>query len=313
MRSIDELIQGLNDRDWRALAKAITIVENDQTGKDELLSFAYEHGKEPHLLLGITGAGGSGKSTIINGLLGIYTQRDLRVGILAVDPSSAFSGGAVLGDRIRIKPTLAGANIFFRSFASRGALGGLSQGVKDVLYLYKAFGFDIIIVESYGVGQAETDITNFVDVTTVVLAPGNGDYMQHAKAGTQEIADIFVVNKADHVEAEALFTQLVALLDLLPVDHRPIVLKAVASEGIGISELAAKMEELAISARYTRDAKRYLRIENEIYSAVIKQLTPRLRKECLRLADRVVEKELTPFLASKILAGQIKLEKSTEY
>ena len=302
---ISGLINGLANRDWKALAKAITIVENGYDGKELLLNYAYQTEKENCLIIGITGAGGAGKSTLIDSVLQLYSAKGKRIGVLAVDPSSSYTGGAVLGDRVRMGRHAMNADIFIRSFASRGSLGGISQGAKDVLYLYKSFGFDIIILESYGVGQAETDITNFVDVTAVVLAPGNGDYMQLAKAGTQEIADIFVVNKADNAEADALYSQLLSTFSFLPVERQPAVVKTVARDQKGIDELVVQIQTAGEKLLPNRSTKKRMRIANEIFTNALQVFDPTLRKEVDSVVDDVLAGNLTPFEAANQLGSRI--------
>lgn len=309
---ISDLMDRLDRRDWVALGKAITIVENGYEGKEQLLNYAYQTNREQSLIIGITGAGGAGKSTLIDSILQTYVRQGKHVGVLAVDPSSAYTGGAVLGDRIRMGKHANSENVFIRSFGSRGALGGISQGAKDVLYLYKAFGFDVIILESLGVGQAETDITSFVDVTAVVLAPGNGDYIQLSKAGTQEIADIFVVNKADSVEAEALYMQLCASFELFPEERRPCVIKTVAREHIGVEELTELFQKAGVRLIQGRGTKKRMRIMNEIQSNALLMVSPMLKCQVERLAERVLADELTPFEAAVQLGKRITFTPETQ-
>lgn len=306
-RSIPELIEGLKRRDWIALAQASTIVENNYEGKEELLDYAYRTGKADCLILGITGAGGAGKSTLIDRILELYAKRGKTVGVLAVDPSSSYTGGAVLGDRIRMGRHTINENLYIRSFGSRGSLGGISQGAKDVLYLFKSYGFDVIIIESVGVGQAETDITNFVDVTTVVLAPGNGDYMQLAKAGTQEIADIFVVNKADRPEADTLYLQLKSTFDFLPVDEQPVMVRTSARENEGIEELADCFEEAAQRLLAGRYNKRRCRIRNEVLTGALQVFEPFLRAEVEAVLEDVLAGKRTPYEAACDIGGRIRI------
>lgn len=229
-----DLLERFQAHDWRALARAITIVENDGQEKPLVMRAAYRDAGKDCMVVGLTGAGGAGKSTLVDCLISAYREEGATVGVLAVDPSSPYTGGALLGDRLRMGRHSGDPGVFVRSFASRGELGGISQGAKDALYLYKAFGFDVILLESLGAGQGETDIRNFTDVTAVVLAPGNGDDIQLAKAGIQEIADIFVLNKMDRPGAGSLHLQLSAMLDLLPAERRPMLVRTAASKGRGI-------------------------------------------------------------------------------
>lgn len=302
---ISELIERLSQGDWRVLGRAITIVENGYEGRTELLNYAYRGAREDLFILGLTGAGGAGKSTLTDKLIQAYRRRGQRVGVLAVDPSSPYTGGAVLGDRVRMGAHNRDTGVFIRSFGSRGALGGISRGCKEVLYLYKAFGFDVILVESVGVGQAETDITDFVDVTAVVLAPGNGDGIQLAKAGTQEIADVFVVNKADRPEAETLYLQLLTTFELLPEAQRPFIIKTVASENQGIEELTALLDKANRRLLPARSTKKQARIENEMFTGAMRIFEASLRARIHALAPGVLAGKTTPFAAAEELGGKI--------
>ena len=310
MRSIPtaELLERFRARDRTILGRAITIVENGDEGRSELLDYAWQAAREDCFIIGLTGAGGAGKSTLSDKLIQAYRKRGKQVGVIAVDPSSPYTGGAVLGDRVRMGAHNRDEGVFIRSFGSRGSLGGISQGAKEVLYLYKAFGFDVILVESLGVGQAETDITNFVDVTAVVLAPGNGDGIQMAKAGTQEIADVFVINKADRPEAEALYYQLMAAFDAMPKGRRPAITKTVATENTGIDELVRLLEDADRRLQPMRGTKKQLRIENEIYTGALRVFEPELRAEARALMARVLSGELTPFEAAVHLGRRVRLE-----
>lgn len=304
---IPELIERLSQRDWRVLGRAITIVENDYEGKAELLEYAYRAAREDLFILGLTGAGGAGKSTLTDKLIQAYRRKGKTVGVLAVDPSSPYTGGAVLGDRVRMGAHNRDTGVFIRSFGSRGALGGISRGCKEVLYLYKAFGFDVLLVESVGVGQAETDITNFVDVTAVVLAPGNGDGIQLAKAGTQEIADVFVVNKADRPEAETLYLQLLTTFELLPETQRPFIAKTIASENQGIEELLVLLAEAEQRLLPARNTKKQARIENEMLTGAMRMFEHELKARIHALAADVLAGKTTPFAAAEELGKKIRV------
>lgn len=305
---ISDLIERLSQGDWRVLGRAITIVENGYEGRTELLNYAYRAAREDLFILGLTGAGGAGKSTLTDKLIQAYRRRGQRVGVLAVDPSSPYTGGAVLGDRVRMGAHNRDTGVFIRSFGSRGALGGISRGCKEVLYLYKAFGFDVILVESVGVGQAETDITDFVDVTAVVLAPGNGDGIQLAKAGTQEIADVFVVNKADRPEAETLYLQLLTTFELLPEAQRPFIIKTVASENQGIEELTAVFDKANRRLLPARSTKKQARIENEMFTGAMRIFEASLKARIHDLSYSVLAGKTTPFAAAEELGGKIRIE-----
>lgn len=303
--TIPALLEGLHSGDQRALSRAISIVENRGEGAAQLVDHAFRAVNEKTIVVGITGAGGAGKSTLIDKLVGLYCAQGARVAVLAVDPSSPFTGGAVLGDRVRLGAHNGDGNVFIRSFGSRGGAGGLSQGAKDALYLCRAFGFDLILLESLGVGQAETDIAFFSDVTLVVLAPGNGDAIQLAKAGTQEIADIFVVNKADRPEADTLYVQLTSVLETVPPESRPRVARTSASFGQGVAELVEQVQTLYKEKEAWRDAKTRLRIENELLTHTMQWLKPKLEDYVRGLTSDVLAGRLTPYDAVQQLERQI--------
>ena len=307
---VNDLISGIKKRDWIALSKAITIVENDYEGKKELLDFAYKNSRESCLVFGITGSGGAGKSTVIDCLMTHYKRQGKSVGVMAVDPSSGYTGGAVLGDRVRMGSQIMSEDLFIRSFASRGSLGGISQGAKDVLYLYKAFVFDIIILESYGVGQAETDISNFADVTAVVMVPGYGDHIQMAKAGTQEIADVFVVNKADHPQADFLYSSLLSTFSKVPEERRPDIVKTIAKDHRGTVELAELLIKKAQRLLSNRQKKRRLRILNEISTNAYQVFLPFFMKEAEKILTDVLNGDITPYEAANNLGARIILKET---
>jgi len=225
--------------DVRAIARAITAVENQSAQAEELLQRLFPATGGAYLI-GCTGAPGTGKSTLVDRLAAHYRRADQPVGIIAVDPTSPFTGGAVLGDRIRMQSHSADAGIFIRSVATRGSLGGLTRNTADVALVLDAAGKKVILIETVGVGQDEVDIVRLADCTIVLMVPGMGDDIQSMKAGLMEIADIFVVNKSDREGADRLEQQLQATLELAPARHgwKPAVVRTVATEDRGVSELA---------------------------------------------------------------------------
>lgn len=305
--SIPALLQGLEAEDWRALSRAITLVESGGPEARPLLDYAFRAARNECLVLGITGAGGAGKSTLVNQVIRAYRSRGCRVCVLAVDPSSPYTGGALLGDRIRMGIHSGDTGVFIRSLASRGTLGGLSQGAKGALYLCRAFGFDVIMMETLGIGQDETDISCFSDMTVLVLAPGNGDDIQLSKAGTQEIADVFVVNKGDKPEAEILFHQLLTAVAVLPCDRRPPVVKTSATQNQGIEILLAAIEERRRVILPFQAAKHRIRLENEVLTGLLSRLTHRLKPIAAPVLEQVCQGELTPWQAIQILEDRILL------
>ncbi|HLP16389.1 MAG TPA: methylmalonyl Co-A mutase-associated GTPase MeaB [Bacteroidota bacterium] len=239
--SLELLLNG----DRRSIARAITLVENDDDRAPEILSTLYKHTGRAYRI-GITGPPGAGKSTLTNKLAAYYRTQDLRVGIIAIDPTSPFTGGALLGDRVRMTDVEMDQGVFIRSMASRGSLGGLSKKTRECADILDASGVDIILYETVGVGQSELDIAAAADTTVVVLVPESGDGIQAMKAGLMEIADFFVLNKADRPGANQAVVTVKMTLGFRPHDETswmPDILQAVASEGQGIAEIAAMIDK----------------------------------------------------------------------
>ncbi len=234
--------------DARALARAISLVEDDAPGAVEVLSACFRYAGDA-LRIGVTGSPGAGKSTLVDRLARRYREREETVGVLAVDPTSPFTGGAILGDRIRMAERLSDAGMYVRSMATRGALGGLAQTTADAVTVLEASGKQKVLIETVGVGQDEVDIVRLADVTIVVLVPGMGDDVQSIKAGIMEIADIFVINKADRegaerVEKEVRAMQSLAMKHSAEDEWVPPMVKTVATAGQGIEELVAAIDRM---------------------------------------------------------------------
>ncbi len=267
--------------DVRALARAISTVENRAQGCSELLKALFPHSGRARVL-GLTGPPGAGKSTLVDQLARLYRKANHTVGIIAVDPTSPYTGGAILGDRIRMQEHFSDPGIYIRSMATRGSLGGLARTTADVTTVLDASGRDLIMIETVGVGQDEVDIVRLADITILILVPGMGDDVQTIKAGIMEIADIFVINKSDrdgaeHVEREIRTLQSLAMRG---DGWTPPIVKTVASQGIGIENLAG-----AISAY-----EAYLRKENLALHKSVENWQERL-VEMLR--DAMLEKART--------------------
>ena len=233
------LITRLRDGDARALARTISTVENRREGWADLLKALFPQTGKARIL-GVTGAPGAGKSTLVDQLAKHYRKENRTVGIIAVDPTSPYSGGAILGDRIRMQDHFSDPGIYIRSMATRGTLGGLARATADVCTVLDASGRDLIVIETVGVGQDEIDVVRLADVTIVILVPGMGDDVQTIKAGIMEIADIFVINKSDREGAERVEREIRALQTLAVRKDKwtPPIIKTVASEGKGTIELA---------------------------------------------------------------------------
>ena len=238
----EELARGVLAGRARPIGRAISEVERDSGAVPAILRFLFPHTGRARIV-GITGPPGSGKSTLVQRLAQAYRRQERRVGIVAVDPSSPFTGGALLGDRIRMAEIYTDPGVFIRSMATRGALGGLARATSDAVDVLDAAGFDLILVETVGVGQDEVDIVRVADTTAVVLVPGLGDDIQAIKAGILEIADVFVVNKAEREGADRAVAELSMMLDFS--DHpawRPPIVKTSARSGAGVTETVAALE-----------------------------------------------------------------------
>jgi len=230
--------------DVRAIARAITAIEDHDPQSEELMKQIFSSTGRAHLV-GVTGAPGTGKSTLVDRLAAHHRRAGEQVGIIAVDPTSPYSGGAILGDRIRMQGHANDAGIFIRSMATRGSLGGLARATGDVALILDAAGKQHVLVETVGVGQDEVDIVRLADCTLVLLVPGMGDDVQNMKAGLMEIADIFVLNKSDREGVDQLEAQLEAMLELAPERNgwKPKIMRTVATENKGVDELAASIAE----------------------------------------------------------------------
>ena len=312
--TVDDLVGRARAGDARAVARLISLVENASPALREVMT-----GLAPHVghawVIGLTGSPGVGKSTSTSVLVTAFRAAGKRVGVLAVDPSSPFSGGALLGDRVRMQEHALDDGVYIRSMASRGHLGGLSWATPQALRVLDAAGCDVVLVETVGVGQAEVEVASMADTTVVLVAPGMGDAIQAAKAGILEIADVFVVNKADRDGADQTARDLRHMLSLgerrAPEDWQPPIVKTVAAKGEGVDELVAALEKhrawLASSGRL--DAKRRLRAADEIEAIALTSLRDRigdLRGGTLldELAGRVVAGEIDPYgAADELVAG----------
>ncbi|HEU4718413.1 MAG TPA: methylmalonyl Co-A mutase-associated GTPase MeaB [Bacteroidia bacterium] len=247
MTDVKDLVSRLLSGDFRALSRAITVVENDLEGTDEILSALPAGSDVP--LVGITGPPGAGKSTLINAIIHAYVSEGKKIAVIAVDPTSPFNFGSILGDRLRMSDHFNNENVFIRSLATRGSLGGLSAKAIEVSDLVRAAGFDLVIVETVGVGQSEVEIAGLADTTVLVLVPESGDEVQVIKSGVMEIADVFAVNKADRPGANIFISNLHHLVHArAETGWKPVIVRTVASRGEGIAELISAIKEHEKSA-----------------------------------------------------------------
>jgi LAO/AO transport system kinase len=312
MEVVVELADSLLAGNRRALARAITLVESGGPSARELLSAIYAHTGRAHVV-GVTGAPGAGKSTLVNALALHWRRAGKTIGILAVDPTSPFTGGAILGDRIRMQPLGGDPGIFIRSMASRGRLGGIAHATSDAIDLLDAAGFDIVLVETVGAGQSEVEIASATHTTLVIEVPGMGDDVQAIKAGILEIADIFVVNKADRPGADVLVRQLRAMLQLgdAPRDGwAPPILPAVAMRNEGIAELAATVERHMehLRANGQKVARERARAARDFQLVVQEVALARARARVgddgwETLVGRIAAREIDPYTAADQLLG----------
>jgi len=306
-------IEQLRAGDVRSLARAISVVENRSSGWAELLKALFPYSGRARVI-GLTGAPGAGKSTLVDQLARRYRMENRSVGIIAVDPTSPYTGGAILGDRIRMQEHFADAGIYIRSMATRGSLGGLARTTADVATLLDAAGRDLVLIETVGVGQDEIDIVRLANITVVILVPGMGDDVQTIKAGIMEIADIFVINKSDREGAEQVEREIRGLQSLEVRSDRwtPPIVKTVASDGTGIDELAA-----AISGYEAYLQKEGLVLEHKIQNwreRLIEMLRDSLLEmaregigqgDLSRYAAEIAEHKRDPYTLVEELAGNL--------
>jgi LAO/AO transport system kinase len=281
----------------RGLARAITMVEQRDPAVRQLMESLSDRVRRP-VVIGFTGAPGTGKSTLVDGLIGRLRKRDAAIGVISVDPNSPYSGGAILGDRIRMQRHALDPKVFIRSMGARGHLGGLSAATREAILLIGAFGFDYVILETVGVGQSELEVAAIADTTAVLLTPGLGDGVQMIKAGIMEIADLFVVNKADLPGAQRTLQDLRAILGLAPqAGWKPPIVTAVALTGEGVEEVLAAVESHLRYQEGSAEARK--RAEGRLKDEAADLVGEWSRAEARRLLDE------DPELADRLLRDRI--------
>lgn len=300
--------------DPRAIAQLITLSENNDPRAVNALKDIHPKTGNAHVI-GITGVMGSGKSTLISELTQEYRKKEMTVGIIAIDPTSPFSGGALLGDRVRMMNLAMDDGVFIRSMGTRGMLGGLTSAVYDVVEILDASGKDVVIVETVGVGQAEVDVIKIADTTLVIIVPGLGDSIQTLKAGVMEIADIFVVNKADRQGVEKTIAEVESLVDIScsEKDRKTPILKTTAKKGEGIEKLIKEIENhkkyLISTKEFEKNRK--IRYEAELVEIIRKRLMnfifdeTQFKDKVEKLINQISKKEIDPHSAAEEILTKI--------
>lgn len=304
-QDVERLAELVRAGDRRAVARAISIVEDRRDGADRLLALLHRPAREASVV-GITGAPGAGKSTLTSELIAHLRDSELSVAVVAVDPSSPFSGGAILGDRIRMQHHVSDLGVYVRSMSTRGHLGGLADATSWVIAVLSAADFDVVLVETVGVGQSETEIVGSADSTVVVVTPGWGDGIQAAKAGLLEIADVFVINKADLGGVDEIERELRLMLELgAPADWEVPIVRTVATDGAGIDRLWRAVSDHAefLASADRGIAQRRRQVEELIRRAARSELIDRIERRPVpsELVDRVIDGRIDPWSAARSL------------
>ncbi len=297
-----------------ALARIITIVENQTDGFEGILHEIHPYRKSTWRI-GVTGPPGAGKSTAVERLASLFREEEMKIGILAIDPSSPFSGGALLGDRVRMSGLNLDSGVFIRSLATRGNVGGLTATTSEILHVMEAFGFDVVIIETVGVGQSELDIASQADSTVVILVPESGDSIQILKAGLLEIADILVVNKSDRPGADGLLSDIADVLEMRG-DRGPWrekIVRTIASEGKGIGDLKEALVEHRqhLETCGGLEVGRRRRVEDHIMQIARRKLGENLGRVISKmddydvLIDRVLSAKESPYQAAERLISEM--------
>lgn len=302
------IVKGLLEGERRSLSRAISIVDNDEPDSKIILRQIF--GKTGNAkTVGFTGPGGAGKSSLIGKLVPELQAMRYKTAIIAVDPTSPITGGAILGDRVRMQSVIEDDNLFMRSLASRGAVGGISKSVRNVIRVLDAAGYDLILVESVGAGQLETEISRIVNITAVVFTPYTGDNVQAIKAGLSEIGDLYVINKGDLQGSSTLFN---SILDLIGnTEKKPVVLKASAKTGMGIKKLAYSIDELLRAKRMDYKEKEKKMIEAELRDIVLNMIQEKVsymitsNKKYYDFIDKLISKRTDPYHAAEQLANEM--------
>jgi LAO/AO transport system kinase len=304
-----KIVEGILKGDRRSLSRAISIIDNEEGEYQEIVSQIFQNtGKA--MTIGLTGAGGSGKSTLIGKLIDEFKRYGYKMAIIAVDPTSPVTGGAILGDRIRMQSTLMDkSEVFMRSIASRGAIGGISRSLRNIVRILDAAGYDLIIVESVGAGQLEIEVSKVLNLTLVVLTPNTGDKVQAVKAGITEIGDVYVVNKTDLEGAKTLYNTIRDLIG--ETERQPIILKCSAKNGTGIREVAETIRNML-----NEQGDKFKAQDQELLEIELKDMVLNILKDKIirmlndnptyhNFIDKIQNKKMDPFQAAEELTTNL--------
>jgi len=300
------IVKGLLEGERRALARAISIIDNDEPQSREIIKEIFSKTGDARTV-GFTGPGGAGKSSLVGKLIPECQALGYKVAILAVDPTSPVTGGAILGDRVRMQDNLDDEKVFMRSMASRGAVGGVSKSLRNAIRILDAAGYNLVLVESVGAGQLEIEISRVVDLTVVVFTPNTGDNVQAVKAGLTEIGDMYVVNKADLEGATTLYQTIVDLIG--DTERKPVVLKASAKTEKGVHELAKNIDKLLKEKSINYKEREREMLEDELRDMVLNVVEKKAsflltsNKKYSEFVDKLAKKEIDPYAAAEELAA----------
>jgi len=300
------IVRGLLEGERRALARAISIIDNDEPQSREIIKEIFSKTGDARTV-GFTGPGGAGKSSLVGKLIPECQALGYKVAILAVDPTSPVTGGAILGDRVRMQDNLDDEKVFMRSMASRGAVGGVSKSLRNAIRILDAAGYNLVLVESVGAGQLEIEISRVVDLTVVVFTPNTGDNVQAVKAGLTEIGDMYVVNKADLEGATTLYQTIVDLIG--DTERKPVVLKASAKTEKGVHELAKNIDKLLKEKSINYKERERKMLEDELRDMVLNAVEKKAsflltsNKKYSEFVDKLAKKEIDPYAAAEEMAA----------
>lgn len=302
------IVKGLLAGERRALARAISVIDNDYLESHEIIREIFSKTGKARTV-GFTGSGGAGKSSLIGRLIPECQALGYKVAVLAVDPTSSITGGAILGDRVRMQGNLDDKKVFMRSMASRGAVGGVSKSLRNAIRILDAAGYDLVLVESVGAGQLEVEISRVVNITVVLFTPHTGDNVQAVKAGLTEIGDMYVVNKSDIEGSTALYNTIVDLIG--NTERRPAVLKTSAKTGRGVRELAQNIDKLLKEKSINYKERERKMLEDELTDMILNILEKKVSfmltqdRKYSEFIDRLARKEIDPYVAAEELAGTL--------